>query len=276
LLIAWCNKTNADKSFVRASVRSMVELLASDGNSDDGSGDFVGSINGEVVGTNSAATSRCSHSQKLQPRQPHQAPTFHAPQPQRPPVGLRALLLTPSLRVRGVTVRTVTVSVCYLWFAVTCSYYGLGLYCADLGGSIYVNVAVATLLEGPSYGAVGTVLEWAGRRPTLAAGFGQSGLCCLVLAWLGASGGWVASALAFTSKTFVTLAYGSLYVYGAEIFPTEVRQSPLLLYPWNQALQPGASHGAFAIIFVPVTSFPFFPSSSLSLSLSPPPHTQTL
>ena len=94
------------------------------------------------------------------------------------------------------------------------------------------------------YALTGAVLERSGRRPTLGATFGQSGLCCLALACLGA-GGPQGKALALVSKAGVTLAYSTVFVFGSELFPTEVRS--LALGTGNVASRFGGFLAPFAV-----------------------------
>ena len=64
-----------------------------------------------------------------------------------------------------------------------------------------------------------------GRRPMLALGFGVGGLSCILCLVLPA--GLPVTAAAMVGKFFVTAAFGSIFVYAAELFPTVLRSAAI-------------------------------------------------
>lgn len=106
-----------------------------------------------------------------------------------------------------------------------------------------MNNALSIAMEVPAYAATGPLLGRCGRRAVMAAMLAQGGLCLLLLGALsiGGSGGGNGSGggddggggggggmpleqlLAFVAKLGITLAFSTVYVWGAELFPTDVR-----------------------------------------------------
>jgi OCT family organic cation transporter-like MFS transporter 4/5 len=123
----------------------------------------------------------------------------------------------------GPLLRTRTLGMIYCWFASSFGYYGLSLNTGNLAGSLIVNFAFGSAIELPSYAVAVWLLGTYGRRPTLALGFGIGGLSCL--ACLVLPSGLPTTAAAMVGKFFVTAAFGSIFVYAGELFPTVLRSA---------------------------------------------------
>jgi len=118
---------------------------------------------------------------------------------------------------------------CFTWFSVSLGYYGISMNVSHLGGSIYLASALSAFVELPAYlvGAWTVEKAWAGRRATTGAGLVLGGLCCvLCMAAVGPEGegpGVALLALVYTGKFAVALGFASLYLYAAELVPTDMR-----------------------------------------------------
>ena len=91
-------------------------------------------------------------------------------------------------------------------------------------GSVYVNNLIGSALEGPAYGFTGFFCELLGRRRVMLMTLVSTGVCCIALSLAGdmaAQPGW--RALSFVAKFGAALAFSSVYVWTAELFPTDVR-----------------------------------------------------
>jgi OCT family organic cation transporter-like MFS transporter 4/5 len=133
-------------------------------------------------------------------------------------------LLAAGPRVRGMPIRRMVFATAYLWFAATLSYYGLSISISDMAGSVYVNNLLSSALEGPAYAFTGLFCGYFGRKGVMWSTLASSGVCCIVLAAAGDSAsqpGW--RVLAFVAKFGATLAFSAVYVWTAELFPTDVR-----------------------------------------------------
>eukprot|EP01061_Rhynchopus_euleeides_P009890 TRINITY_DN19217_c0_g1_i1.p1 TRINITY_DN19217_c0_g1~~TRINITY_DN19217_c0_g1_i1.p1 ORF type:complete len:538 (+),score=151.86 TRINITY_DN19217_c0_g1_i1:53-1615(+) len=116
----------------------------------------------------------------------------------------------------------------YNWFVCSAAYYGLNYAAGDLGGDVYVNAAVISLVEVPTYILQGILVEnpaMARRRTTMAA-FLVGSLGCVayfLFDLIGVEEG--GRVFAFLGKAGVTCAFAIQYIWGSELFPTDVRMS---------------------------------------------------
>ncbi len=151
--------------------------------------------------------------------EPVKADAFDAPS--EPRSSLRELL-EPGLR------RTSAVMVA-VWIALNISYYGLFLWLPTVvGGSkfdlnIYVLLALSALSQFPGYAAAIWLVEKIGRKPTLASFLLLGGLSGYAFAVADTTSVYVAAL--FFVGFFNLGAWGAVYPYTSELFPTRVRSS---------------------------------------------------
>jgi putative MFS transporter len=131
-------------------------------------------------------------------------------------------LLAERLRGRAATTALV-------WIALNVSYYGLFLWLPfvvefdKFHMNVYALLALSALSQFPGYAAAIWLVERIGRKPTLAAFLILGGLSAFAFAVVSSPSGHVA-ALFFTG--FFNLgAWGAVYPYTAELFPTRLRSS---------------------------------------------------
>lgn len=149
------------------------------------------------------------------------------PEPLAPPHRLRtrpprwAALLSPHLRDR-------TLLLSLTWFGMSLGYYGIFSWLptqlraqgVDLPGAYRVTMLLA-LAQIPGYLVAALLVEWVGRRRTLMA-FMLASAAGAYLFLLSGSPGW--SMLASGLLAFALLgAWGALYAFTAEVFPTTLR-----------------------------------------------------
>ena len=132
-------------------------------------------------------------------------------------------LLCGDKSTRGVPIQRMLLVTAFLWFSSTFSYYGLSISISDMAGSVYINNLIGTLLEGPAYGFTGFFCELLGRRRVMWITLISTAACCVVLSLAGdtAQPGW--RVLSFIAKFGAALAFSSVYVWTAELFPTDAR-----------------------------------------------------
>ncbi|XP_071526063.1 organic cation transporter protein-like [Panulirus ornatus] len=134
------------------------------------------------------------------------------------------LYTIPKLRVRALVM-------VFCWFAVGAVYYGVTLGATNLRIDLYLYMLLGGLVEIPSYLLLWPALIFVGRRKFLVVLYLVCGLSIiLVLSFMVVSaveGKGVVVFLAQTGKIAVTAAYQLIWVYAAELFPTEYRSLAL-------------------------------------------------
>jgi putative MFS transporter len=124
--------------------------------------------------------------------------------------------------------RSTSALIVLVWIALNISYYGLFLWLPFvLQGeerftiNVYLLLALSALSQFPGYAAAIWLVERIGRRPTLALFLGLGGISALTFA-LADSAGVLVGALFFVG--FFNLgAWGAVYPYTSELFPTRLR-----------------------------------------------------
>lgn len=124
--------------------------------------------------------------------------------------------------------RTKTIILYYNWFVNSFAYYGLSLNMGELtgGSNVYLNFTISGLLEIPAYAGAIVILLYCGRRVPYAVSILLCGVSLLSIVCIPAGvSQWPAVALTLFGKMCVTFSWGVLFLYNAELFPTEVRTS---------------------------------------------------
>jgi MFS transporter, putative metabolite:H+ symporter len=126
--------------------------------------------------------------------------------------------------------RSRTVTTALVWIALNISYYGLFLWLPfvlqaekSFSINVYLLLALSALSQFPGYGAAIWLVERIGRKPTLAAFLLLGGVSAYAFAVADSSAVYV-TALFFVG--FFNLgAWGAVYPYTSETFPTRLRSS---------------------------------------------------
>lgn len=124
--------------------------------------------------------------------------------------------------------RRVTATLWVAWFAISLGYYGVFTWLpsvfVDRGFtflSTYQNTVLLAVAQVPGYLSAAWLVERWGRRPTLAAYLTASGVFTYLFA---AATGTVGLVAAGALMSFFSLgAWGALYAYTPEVYPTEIR-----------------------------------------------------
>lgn len=112
------------------------------------------------------------------------------------------------------------------WLVTTMCYYGLTSAAATLTSDLYLNFTLAIAVEIPAHFACLLVLDRWGRKPVL--GFSQllAGLTCVAAGFITTpSLQWLQICLALIGKFGATMSFAVVFVYTAEMFPTEIRST---------------------------------------------------
>jgi putative MFS transporter len=117
-----------------------------------------------------------------------------------------------------------------VWIALNISYYGLFLWLPfvlqdekSFSINVYLLLALSALAQFPGYAASIWLVERIGRKPTLTLFLALGGLSGLAFAFADTQAVYIASL--FFVGFFNLGAWGAVYPYTAELFPTDVRSS---------------------------------------------------
>ncbi|XP_059099625.1 organic cation transporter protein-like isoform X3 [Tigriopus californicus] len=113
----------------------------------------------------------------------------------------------------------------FCWIVVTMTYYGLSLNSGNLGGDIFINHIISGLVEIPGYCGAMYLLNIIGRIKTLSLSFCLCGLVLLAILAVPNDLQWLILTIAFVGKACITLAFGALYAFIAEVYPTIARST---------------------------------------------------
>ena len=125
------------------------------------------------------------------------------------------------------TFRRNALNIFFSWFVNSGTYYGLSLGASDLGGNPYINFMLAAAVEIPAYLINLYLLNKPrfGRRISLSSLMLFAGVALLSMAAVPKDQRTIVIVLAMLGKLAITSSYGVVYIYSAEIFPTEVRNA---------------------------------------------------
>lgn len=135
----------------------------------------------------------------------------------------------PIVQVLHSSVILIRLLICsFCWLTNTFVYYGLSLNSVAFAGDKYINFVLVAVVEIPAYCLAWVLTDHIGRKPTLSGSFLLSGAFCLAIQFIPA-GAWSFGPLLLymAGKLCITMAFATVYVYTAELFPTTLRHSLL-------------------------------------------------
>lgn len=130
------------------------------------------------------------------------------------------LFRTPHIRWRSINI--------FLnWLMNTIAYYGITMSTPSLGGNEFWNFVIISAVEIPSYLFGMLVLDRWGRRYPLCGCMIIGGIAgvCTALVPSTPDYTWLAIVLAMIGKFGASAAFGIIYVFSAELFPTVIRNN---------------------------------------------------
>ncbi|XP_023943090.1 organic cation transporter protein [Bicyclus anynana] len=115
----------------------------------------------------------------------------------------------------------------FLWTTSTLVYYGLSINAIELSGNSYLNYIVVLVIEAPANVCKLVCLDRFGRKRVIAIAYLLTGAILINYGFI-PGGNW-STAFYLGGKFFITLAYNSLYIFAAEVFPTNYRTTLLAI-----------------------------------------------
>ncbi|KAL6440762.1 hypothetical protein ACFW04_003304 [Cataglyphis niger] len=125
-----------------------------------------------------------------------------------------------------ILIRLLACSFC--WVTNTFVFYGLSLNSVAFAGDKYINFILVAVVEIPAFFLTWLLTDCIGRKPTLSGSFLLSGMFCLAIQFV-PTGAWSYGSLLLymAGKLCITIAFSTIYIYTAELFPTTLRHSLL-------------------------------------------------
>ncbi|XP_041831695.1 solute carrier family 22 member 16 [Melanotaenia boesemani] len=139
-------------------------------------------------------------------------------QPSHPQKKLSILDLFGSWRMAG---RTCTVWA--IWFIGSLGYYVFSLGSVNLGGNQYINLFLVGAVEFPSYLVGCFAMDRIGRKKTCAPALLLAGVACMLIIVVPVDMEALGVALNMIGKFAVAIAFGLIYLYTCELYPTIIR-----------------------------------------------------
>ncbi|GAA6234343.1 solute carrier family 22 member 16 [Lates japonicus] len=116
-----------------------------------------------------------------------------------------------------------TCTVWAIWFIGSLGYYVFSLGSVNLGGNQYINLFLAGAVEVPSYLVGCFAMDRIGRKKTCAPALLLAGVACMLIIVVPADIEALAIALCMTGKFAIAIAFGLIYLYTCELYPTIIR-----------------------------------------------------
>ncbi|XP_066150435.1 organic cation transporter protein-like [Euwallacea fornicatus] len=125
--------------------------------------------------------------------------------------------------IRTPIMRMYTIAICFNWLVCGLCFFGVSQFIGQLGGNIFLNVALSAVIQIPStLFACWATKVW-GRRNTLISANVLSGISLILIGFVPDQPTWVKSTLSTAGMFGLALSFPTVYIYSGELFPTMVR-----------------------------------------------------
>ncbi|XP_076147936.1 solute carrier family 22 member 4-like [Alosa pseudoharengus] len=124
-------------------------------------------------------------------------------------------------------IRNTTILNIIMWMTVSLTYYGLSLNTPNMDGDPYLNCLIAAASEVVGYSSMWFAVRYTTRRFTLGFSLIICGLLLLIIKYVPEELNALTITLVMAGKSCITGAFGFLYLYCTELFPTVVRNMGL-------------------------------------------------
>ncbi|XP_044268025.1 organic cation transporter protein-like [Tribolium madens] len=125
--------------------------------------------------------------------------------------------------VKTPIMRMYTFCVGFNWFVCGLCFYGSAQYIGQMGGNIFINVALSGVIQIPStFFSIWAVKAW-GRKQTLIFSNILAGISCLLIALVPEEPAWIRISLSCVDMFALIVSFPTVYIYSGELFPTVVR-----------------------------------------------------
>ncbi|MBN3285540.1 S22AG protein, partial [Polyodon spathula] len=156
-----------------------------------------------------------------------------------------------------------TITLWLVWFIGSLGYYVFSLGSINLGGNQYLNPFLAGAVEIPSYIVGSFAMDKLGRRNTLAPSLILSGIACALTIIVRQNIAILAIILSMTGKFEIAIAFGLIYLYTCELYPTVIRS--LAVGSGSMLCRVGSVVAPFCVYLASVWTF--LPQASLCFTV---------
>lgn len=120
------------------------------------------------------------------------------------------------------------------WFVVTLVFLGLSWNVSNLGDDVFLNFFLTSIAQIVGFLLCFPLLNRVGRKPVYVVSLFTGGIALLLtifpLLYGSSDIEWMTISLSFVGMTGSSVAFASIFLYSAELFPTVVRNSGLTSY----------------------------------------------
>uniref|UniRef100_A0A7M5WT68 Major facilitator superfamily (MFS) profile domain-containing protein n=1 Tax=Clytia hemisphaerica TaxID=252671 RepID=A0A7M5WT68_9CNID len=115
----------------------------------------------------------------------------------------------------------------FAWMVNGMVYYGISLASDDLGGSLYLNYVLVSLIELPAHVFAIDFSNRFGRRKTTSISMILAGILTLVVAFIPKSHNEFRVMFGMLGKMLITVSFDVIYTWSVEIYPTNIRSEAM-------------------------------------------------
>ncbi|XP_069754329.1 organic cation/carnitine transporter 2-like [Narcine bancroftii] len=127
--------------------------------------------------------------------------------------------------VKTNNIRLITIINMLMWMIIAVGFFGLSLNTPSLYGNNYLNCFFSGVIEIPAYIASWLLLWKFSRRLSLSIILVFGGAVILFISFIPSDFSELATVLVMIGKLAYTCAFGMVYVYSAELYPTAIRNT---------------------------------------------------
>lgn len=118
--------------------------------------------------------------------------------------------------------RIKTICTCIIWLVIGLCYFGVAQYMGQIGGNMFINIAIAGGIQIPANICCIFIMDWKklGRRGTMILFFSICALSMLLIPAIPTEQTWITGCIGMLS---ISITFSVIYIFTGELFPTLVR-----------------------------------------------------
>lgn len=125
--------------------------------------------------------------------------------------------------IRTPIMRVYTLCICFNWIVCGLCFFGVAQFIGQLGGNIFVNVALSAIIQLPATFIACWSTKYLGRKKSLIYSNIIAGTSCFIIGFVPADPTWIRSLFSVIGMFGLAISFPTVYIYSGELFPTVVR-----------------------------------------------------